>query len=699
MAKIVQQDIQQLLVYFSQNMYSANDSNADDIMNRCEALLRLDYSVVDIPNTNGMLSTNYPVKLLIPERELKRENPFESNVTGAYGEHHTDNSRNGGSSNSKASPPNRDQVIINGKIDAQRLGRMMHKARFARCRSRFPLPVILYNGKYVCRSSTLAGGAELHSRFLSQDTNRENESSADEADSQDWLQFGRQRKRDIRLLKALNVETIVDLMVEKKKVKYGLYVTSSEKVDKEDRYSLFKIIGLPYPGCEFFLEYRNNNCQGEGLVFDWTQSFVDAEIQVPENSFTTQLNIDWDQYKEWDLVKITQNYLRLCIKYLHENKAGILVHCISGWDRTPLFISMIRLSLWADGEIHQSLDATQILYFTIAYDWLLCGHNLPDRIKRGELIFIFCFYILKYIHDEEYSVLSHRSRSQHSSGSSSIDIIRTDSDSVTDGLLLDGESRGSNFSLNSESSFASGRSSVMHDTQTIDGTSNSIAITNRIGSGNNGSIYGFSDDSVNSFNGNNSVHSNGSSSSSIECISQDSSNHNNQWSPPQPTRTSPVTVPCESRVRQRHESTSSVGSWQMITGTGSLRSIDSVSEMHSHLHHYPGYNCPNHSHYQQQNHSLNAGQSGDGSISGPSSSNASTPNANQYDNCCRIINGVRYPNKDVHSIRRIRLEELRVMFYNCYFSTIGFPGPDQSLGSMLGHFAEKVGLTGGRPSA
>ena len=26
---------------------------------------------------------------------------------------------------------------------------------------------------------------------------------------------------------------------------------------------------------------------------------------------------------------------------------GILVHCISGWDRTPLFISLLRLSLWA----------------------------------------------------------------------------------------------------------------------------------------------------------------------------------------------------------------------------------------------------------------------------------------------------------------------------------------------------------------
>ena len=26
---------------------------------------------------------------------------------------------------------------------------------------------------------------------------------------------------------------------------------------------------------------------------------------------------------------------------------GMLIHCISGWDKTPLYISLLRLSLWA----------------------------------------------------------------------------------------------------------------------------------------------------------------------------------------------------------------------------------------------------------------------------------------------------------------------------------------------------------------
>lgn len=41
-------------------------------------------------------------------------------------------------------------------------------------------------------------------------------------------------------------------------------------------------------------------------------------------------------------------------------------------------------------------------------------------------------------------------------------------------------------------------------------------------------------------------------------------------------RTSPVTVPISTTLnRQRNESSSSVGSWQMISQSGSLRSTDS----------------------------------------------------------------------------------------------------------------------------
>lgn len=55
-----------------------------------------------------------------------------------------------------------------------------------------------------------------------------NESFTDDQDidgnksNSDWPLFDSVRSQDIRLLKTLNVGTIVDFMVEKKKVKFGL---------------------------------------------------------------------------------------------------------------------------------------------------------------------------------------------------------------------------------------------------------------------------------------------------------------------------------------------------------------------------------------------------------------------------------------------------------------------------------------------
>lgn len=97
-------------------------------------------------------------------------------------------------------------------------------------------------------------------------------------------------------------------------------------------------------------------------------------------------------------VELTQNYMRFILNLLRDpdNTAGVLIHCISGmngqhfdqiwpnviltthvylgWDRTPLWVSLLRILLWADGQIHKNLSADQMLYLTIAYDWLLFGY-------------------------------------------------------------------------------------------------------------------------------------------------------------------------------------------------------------------------------------------------------------------------------------------------------------------------------------
>lgn len=229
---------------------------------------------------------------------------------------------------------------------------------------------------------------------------------------------------------------------------YLYSVTSSEKVDKENRYANFRLACLPYPGCEFFKSYRDNCYSTANLFYNWKESYNDAKINVPDlytqtivntspfngksalnapntsyNPFTSKLNatctnatkpvnistsgagtsccsssnsssnssnsfcnsrtkekilpnnkspqilsIDWDDYQNWDLKDLTLNYMRASLAYLQDNNSGLLVHCISGWDRTPLFISLLRISLWADGLIHQTLTPIQLLYFTIAYE-------------------------------------------------------------------------------------------------------------------------------------------------------------------------------------------------------------------------------------------------------------------------------------------------------------------------------------------
>uniref|UniRef100_A0A1B0CS91 Myotubularin-related protein 14 n=1 Tax=Lutzomyia longipalpis TaxID=7200 RepID=A0A1B0CS91_LUTLO len=541
---VQQSDIELLLRTFVTSCYvptkEENGSKEFNPVEKCTALMKCDYNVMEIPNEDGELCSHYPSRIIIPESEA---NDNFSDMLRA-----------------RKRPYN-----------LQKLRETIPIARYARCRSRFPVPVLLYKGKLICRSATISGTPEIYGRSSfdyiwygyhmdSAEEEAENAAEAQKAKeallaeamqdeeaepesvprstSTDWQLCDRVRQQDIKLLKAVDAETIIDFMVEKKKVKFGVNVTSSEKVDKERRYDVFKIMSLPYPGCEFFRVFRDNNFNAEGLIFNWNQTYVDASIHLPpDDQIITQLPIEWAQYKVWDLITITQNYLKLILKYIEEGNSGMLIHCISGWDRTPLFISLVRLSLWADGLIHQSLNPLQMLYFTIAYDWYLFGHNLPDRLKKGEDIFFFCFYFLKYIVHSDYSLLDERAKSKASSTGSST-ALWPENDSKLDNLL-ETENRGSTFSLNSISSCKSNN-----------------------------------DECSPPHSPNNS----------------NASNRESAYSPPYKSRTSPVSVPTSNVMqRQHHDSSSSasVGSWQMISGTGSVRSVGSD---------FSGANNPNANH-------------------------------------------------------------------------------------------------------
>ncbi|XP_013764695.1 myotubularin-related protein 14 isoform X2 [Pundamilia nyererei] len=382
------EEITDLIDLFSKTQYRAKEVTPQvaAIETRCLQLFARDYKYSIIQNANGEVCGHYPRQIVFLEYECLdvEKDRFESTV------------------------------------QISKLQDLVNRSKMARCRGRFVCPVILYNGKHICRSSTLAGWGELYGRtgynYIfsggSDDTWTESEEFPEDdrvVRNGDSHLFDKVRGYDIKLLRYLSVRYICDLMVENKKVKFGLNVTSSEKVDKAQRYADFTLLSVPYPGCEFFKDYKDRDYTAEGLVFNWNQDFVDAPLTIPR-CFTHNLNIDWTQYQSWDLVQQTQNYLKLLLHIINsDDDSGLLVHCISGWDRTPLFVSLLRLSLWADGAVHANLEPTEILYLTIAYDWFLFGHMLPDRLSKGEEIFFFCFNFLKHIVSEKFSTVKKQS--------------------------------------------------------------------------------------------------------------------------------------------------------------------------------------------------------------------------------------------------------------------------------------------------
>uniref|UniRef100_A0A8C5BQN6 Myotubularin related protein 14 n=1 Tax=Gadus morhua TaxID=8049 RepID=A0A8C5BQN6_GADMO len=355
------EEIVDLIDLFSKIQYRAKEVSprVDAVEKRCLELFGRDYKYSVIHNTNGEVCGHYPRQIVYLEYECmdSQRDRFQSSV------------------------------------QISKLQDLVNRSKLARCRGRFVCPVILFNGK-VWRGSD--------DTWTEQDEVLEEDSAARNSESQ---LFDKVRGHDIKLLRYLSVRYICDLMVENKKVKFGLNVTSSEKVDKAQRYADFTLLSVPYPGCEFFKDYKDRDYMADGLVFNWNQDYVDAPLTIP-TCFTPNLNIDWTEYQSWDLVVQTQNYLKLLLHIINsDDESGLLVHCISGWDRTPLFVSLLRLSLWADGAVHASLQPAEILYLTIAYDWFLFGHMLPDRLSKGEEIFFFCFNFLKHIVSEKFSAI------------------------------------------------------------------------------------------------------------------------------------------------------------------------------------------------------------------------------------------------------------------------------------------------------
>uniref|UniRef100_A0A3Q4N0N5 Myotubularin related protein 14 n=1 Tax=Neolamprologus brichardi TaxID=32507 RepID=A0A3Q4N0N5_NEOBR len=595
------EEITDLIDLFSKTQYRAKEvtPRVEAIETRCLHLFARDYKYSIIQNTNGEVCGHYPRQIVFLEYECLdvEKDRFESTV------------------------------------QISKLQDLVNRSKMARCRGRFVCPVILYNGKHICRSSTLAGWGELYGRtgynyiFSNGDSHL----------------FDKVRGYDIKLLRYLSVRYICDLMVENKKVKFGL-VTSSEKVDKAQRYADFTLLSVPYP-CEFFKDYKDRDYTAEGLVFNWNQDFVDAPLTIPR-CFTHNLNIDWTQYQSWDLVQQTQNYLKLLLHIINSDDRGLLVHCISGWDRTPLFVSLLRLSLWADGAVHASLEPTEILYLTIAYDWFLF-HMLPDRLSKGEEIFFFCFNFLKHIVSEKFSTVKKQRKNSHFK----------DGDFTVDELCQLSRDRGSVTSLNSDFSLiteeiASG-SSLTNDT--VDLSSSQPQASNRKGTASSSPMV--------VWNKQNPLDDRLSHTANDARSSSSSSNHSEHGD----TRTgsSPLAVPgrlAADCARSSSSLSTDYGSWQIVSGCGSI---------HDHTHFPPPL---------------------------ASSSNSSAAIA-AYDSPLPFSFQDEASGRcSFPSERQARLEAVREAFLAAYSSTVGLkssaPSPSGAISGLLEQFARGVGLRG-----
>lgn len=387
-------EIRELLGEFKGKEYYAEVKDfKSEIEDKCREYMQKDYPnliIVDNIEEGGICGT-YPGKLFIPK----------------VNDHLESSSKNDEEPSSETTT----------------LTRLMREASLARCRTRFPVPVILLGNRYICRSGSLADIKEVTVRKPAETVIKVMRRAWNMVSVVFWGSEEPQlevltvhRDADVKLLEYLGVKIIADLMVEDRKVKYGMYVCSSEKAEGCGRYSRFDLLGIPYPGCEFFANFHGDGrYDASNLYYEWEQEMNNAKFtpivsnEDPSLNDLSPLGIRWDDYKSWDVIELTKNYLKLLLFYLkktEKSSSGLLIHCISGWDRTPLFISLLRLTLWADGKIHETLNEEEITYLTVGYDWFLFGHVLRERLERKEAILYFCFYFLQHIEGDEFAYVN-----------------------------------------------------------------------------------------------------------------------------------------------------------------------------------------------------------------------------------------------------------------------------------------------------
>ncbi|KAJ6243755.1 myotubularin-related protein [Anaeramoeba flamelloides] len=271
--------------------------------------------------------------------------------------------------------------VLSTQNETAKLQEHFESSSKVRFRQRFAVPVFSYQDKLICRSSCVRSGSS----------------------------FG-DISNEAYLLKQLEVTTIIDFMKKPINPRPNLGIGLTE-LDPEfqNLYKDFSVSYLPWDAVQTLICFRKLGYDVSNLQFPMFEGSCYNKPSVNLDKYLKNIASDQpfrsSHKREIPFLKLLQTYFQSCIDKLeNKNHSGLLIHCKSGWDRTPLFISMIRLSLWADGLLHSNFSLDELCYFVIAYDWYLFHHRMLHRLKNKSEILHFTFYVMQFLANTNFSL-------------------------------------------------------------------------------------------------------------------------------------------------------------------------------------------------------------------------------------------------------------------------------------------------------
>ncbi|KAJ3443858.1 myotubularin-related protein [Anaeramoeba flamelloides] len=388
--------------------YGTNNGSYNYILSRTFKLLSKDDGYQKLPNINPTICSTYPTSLFIPNILQQPISEFQE---------------------------------------------LVERSRSSRVRSRFPVGVLQVNNKHILRSSAVRLSSTHdslqserlllksynvshlvdfmlqplweHGKFQKRFKKKTKTNPKKEIFFNAKLEKDKQKEKDLQKQQNKEEKATKSTVIKDQELFYRIFgreeslqtktieelneikgkkpISISESHPYFNRYySHYKILNMPFDclGNLHFFRLLGNDFQNYKCEIPYNDFF-----HKPSTDLTRFLDSVSPQCYRLPFVELLKIYFKEFLQMLAQKETkGILIHCIAGWDRTPLFISLLRLSLWADGVIHQSLNPEQLIYLTVAYDWLLFHHDFAGKTREGIEVLYFTFWFLQFLSNQYFSL-------------------------------------------------------------------------------------------------------------------------------------------------------------------------------------------------------------------------------------------------------------------------------------------------------